>query len=142
MADAHKICQEMGIRVHGRATTHPKSNVLPARHTWARKTVRLIAERGERLGRPDHVYDVLTLLTTSGNGEIMLFSDVMDGVSKWALKNNLSSHEVPFLSGPWSNVDLHAIRSAVVYHRIEQRAAQVAFLIAAEMEDAIKELRS
>lgn len=142
MANAHRIARECGITLHGRGHHHPASTTLPRRHTWSRDAIKRIALSGERAGRPEHVYDVLTLLVSRSSGEVMLFGDVIKGTSEWMRANRVTSHEVPFLADHFADVDLVGSRDIVKRYKLRERPVQIAFLISAQMEPALEQLRA
>jgi hypothetical protein len=143
MPNAHRIASAMGIKLHGRRDNglHPRSDELPARHTWSRQAIFDIALAGERNGLPEHVYDVLGLMMSSDRNATQLFGDAIRGVSKWALRNRITTEEVTFLRQSFDDMDLRVIRQAVIHHGIDQKAAQIAFLVADHMEGAICAIR-
>lgn len=116
--------------------------MLPARHTWSRRAILEAARHGEANNLPDHPYDVLGLIIATPENSTQLFGDTIAGVSKWALKNRITTEEITFLRPAFDQVDLRTIRAAVLHHRINDRPPQMAFLVAAEMDDALRELRA
>lgn len=142
MPNAWRIAEQMGIRMHGRRDRHPGSDVLPARHTWARKAVFDIAKAGEGADLPEHVYDVLGLFLASEANQRQLFGESIRGVSAWALKHRVTSAEVPFLAPAFGEVDMKLVRQAVRHMGLRQHAPQIAFLVSSQMEDALEAIRS
>ena len=141
MPNAHRIARECGIVLHGRRTRHPCTDSLPARHTWSRRAIYDAALAGQREDLPEHVYDILGLFLTSDQNATQLYGDAIGGVSKWALRNRVTTEEVTFLRPAFAEIDLKVIRSAVLHHRIDQRAPQIGLLIASEMEPVLEQLR-
>ena len=141
MANAHRIARECGITLHGRGHLHPASPTLPPRHTWSRDAIKRIALAGEKQGNADHVYDVLTLLVSRDIGAQMLFGDVIKATSEWMRANRITSHEIPFLADPFEQVDLQGSREIVKRYALPYRPVQIAFLISAQMEPALDDLR-
>lgn len=141
MPNAWRIAESLGIRMHGRRDHHPGGEELPARHTWARKAVVDVARAGEGAGLSEHVYDVLGLFLASDGNQRQLFGDAILGVSKWALRNKVTTAEVTFLRPAFVDMDLKLIRQAVLHHRIDQRSPQIAFLVSDHMEDALRGIR-
>lgn len=125
----------MGITLHSRKDKHPV--VLPPKHTWARKTIKDVAEAGERAGNPDHIYDVLGMFMTTPVNRTQLHGETIYGVSKWMLSTGITTHEVPFLTPAFADVDLKMIRETVAMYRIPIRPPQIALLIAGVMHDAV-----
>lgn len=141
MPNAHRIARECGITLHGRKSLHPGGDRLPARHTWSRKAIHDAALAGERIDLSEHAYDVLTLFVADDDNATQLFGDAITGVSKWALRNRITTEEMAFIRVPFAGLDIHLMRAAVLHHRIDQRAPQIGLLVAAEMDQHLKELR-
>ena len=144
MPNAHRICQQMGLRLHGRRSVHPGGQALPAKHTWARKTINDAALAGERVGLEEHIFDVLGVFLDSEDNRTQLFGDAIQGVSKWALTNRVTTEEFAFLrhAAAFRDLDMRTFRETVRHYAIAPRSPQIAFLVAGHMEDALKQLRS
>lgn len=171
MPNAHKICRELGIKLHARGDKHPGK--LPAKTTWSRQAIIDVAKAGIRLDintevrrrspqtsiardaivkavrskyvggvEHDHVYNTLTLLLSSEKTNNQLYGDVILGVSHWALANSVKSEEVPFLSESFGELDIEAIRDMVHHFTIPNRPYQIALLVSEDMENAVKEMRA
>lgn len=139
MANAHRIAQDVGVRlVSPKRHGHPGGARLPPRTCYSRKTIRLIAEAGERAGHPDHAHDVLGLVLAADDG--MLFGDVIKGVSRWALRWNLSTGKVGHILPAFRAIDIYNVRQAVLHHRIDVRDVQIAFLVSGLMEPCMRRL--
>lgn len=141
MPNAHRITQEMGIRLHGRKDPYPATEYLPPRHTWARKTIYDAAVAGEREGMPEHVYDVLGVFLINEANQTQMFGDAISGVSKWMLRHRITTEEVAFMKDAFAELDIKTIREAVKHYRITPRSPQIAFLVADRMEAALWSLR-
>lgn len=154
MPNAHRIYREMGITLHTKRHMHP--GLLPSKHTWARQAIRLVAnqsepritrtETGRTIVRPakapeSHVYDVLTLFLGSDHNSTQLYGDAILGVSEWLISQKVKSDEIPFLIDPFSMIKLADLREAVRHYQIPRKPQQLAFLIAAEMEEALENIR-
>lgn len=140
MPNIHRICREMGIKLHPR--THPHVNPLPAKHTWARKAIYNTVIAGERAGLDDHVYNVLCLFSRSENNCNQLYGDAISGVSQWAVSQRIKSDEIPFLQAGFDKVDIAAIRAATQHYNIPRRSTQIALMVAGEMEHSLSEIRT
>jgi len=143
LPNSHRIAEQCGIILHGRrGKRHPRTDELPERHTWSRRAILEAARHGEGVNLPDHVFDVLGLIISTPHNSTQLFGDTISGVSKWALRNRITTEEVTFLRPAFDQVDLKLIRSTVSHHKIDVRPPQIGFLVAAEMEEALQELRT
>lgn len=143
MPNAWRIAQSMGITMHGRKDNalHPRSDALPARHTWSRQAIVDIAKAGEANCLPEHVYDILGLMLASPENSTQLFGDAIRGVSKWGVRHRVTTEEVAFLKDSFCEMDLKLIRKTVLHHGIDGRASQIAFLVADHMEAALWAIR-
>lgn len=142
MPNVHRLAREMGITVHKRSDVHPGGDALPAKHTWARKTIFDAAVAGERGGLAEHIYDVLGVFLANEVNRTQLFGDAIQGVSRWALHNRVTTEEFAFLREPLSELDLKVIRGAVRHHGLSPRSPQIAFLVADHMEAHLWALRA
>jgi len=133
----------MGIKLHGRRDVHPGGQELPARHTWARKTINDVATAGINSGLPEMVYDVLGVFLETDGNRTQLFGDAISGVAKWALRNRVTTEEFAFLrhSESFRALDMRLLRDVVRRHAISPRSPQIAFLVSDQMEAALWSLR-
>ena len=138
MANAHRIAQAAGIKLHGRSAPHPGVKCLPDRHCWAPKTIKEIAEAGEKAGVSSHIYDVLDLLLANPDGRRLLFSDVLRAVSLWALRADVDATSVAFIKPDFAMLSLRDIRESVKKRGFGHYHITMAFIIAENMETAIQ----
>lgn len=139
MANAWRICQQMGITLHSwKKDAHPR--ILPPKHTWARKAIVEAAERGERAGEPEHVYDCLSLFLSSTINSAQMYGDTISGVSRWMLKSGVNTRNIGAVKASFKEIDLSTIRATVVHYGFDQRSQQIALLIAGEMEPEIQRI--
>lgn len=141
MPNSWRIAQQMGITMHGRRSLHPGGDSLPAKHTWAGKTIRDVAEAGERSGLSEHVYDVLGVFLSNEVNRTQMFGYVIQGVSKWALHYRVKTEEFSFMREAFEALDLKLIRQTVKHHGISPVSPQIAFLVADHMESALWSIR-
>jgi hypothetical protein len=139
MANAHRIAQAVGIELRSAKRHHPGGPRLPSRVCYSRATIKWVHDRGADWNMHDHVYDVLALIVEAD--DTMLFGDVIKGVSRWATRWRLSTGQVGHVMPAFRQLDLFSIRSAVLHHKIEDRDAQIAFLVSGAMEPCMRELR-
>lgn len=139
MADLHHICGQMNVKpFSAKRRSHPGGDKLPARHTWARATIKQVHDDGLKAGLPEHVYDVLGLILESDPTQ--LYGDVISAVSVWALRWRITTDEMGFVLPAFRALDIKAIRGAVHHHKLPERAAQIAFLISGTMEPALRKI--
>lgn len=136
MANAWRICHAMGVTLHSKKDRHPQ--ILPPKHTWARKTIKDVAEEGERAGDPEHIYNVLSLFMTSEVNKTQLHGECIYGVSRWALAARVTSADIAFIAPAFADVDLKVIRDLVHLYRIPHRPPQIALLVAGAMHEAME----
>lgn len=141
MANAHRICQSLGIRLHARHDPHPGKDRLPPKHTWARQAIKLVAESGEKTGNPNMIYDVLSVFLASEDNSRCLRGDMISGVAEWFKAHGVSGAEASLLLPMFRTLDLATIWQAVEHHGIPRKSAQIAFLVASQMEDALVTVR-
>lgn len=143
MANIHRICEEMGIKLCIKKNEHPaKGTLLPYRTTWSKQSIRIIAETGEEMGNSELIYDALGLMIGNRDNAHCLFGDCISGVGRWMVKHKVTTSEVSFLKEPFNEkVKLYPILQTIKHHKIDQRPVQVALLISSAMEPHLKELR-
>lgn len=144
MANAHRICQAMDIKLQGKAKRylHPGGQGLRPRETYAGKTIRTVAETGERWDLPEHIYDVLGLITSSKPNDRYLYGDVIQAVSMWALSYRVTTEEMPFLSEPFSSIDLSALRQVAGRVPVRPKSITLAVQISGMMGKPLEALRT
>ena len=122
----------MGITLHTRRDRHP--GALPPRQTWSRQAIYDAARAGEGAGHPNHIFDLLMLLTASEATSSQLYGDVILGTSHWMLKHGIEGPVAMQIKPKFARLDIGAIRQTVRHYKIDKRQYQIAMLIAAEME--------
>ena len=138
MANAHRIAQTVGIELRSAKRHHPGGPRLPARVCYSRQSIKQVHDRGLAWQRPDHVYDVLALIRECD--DTMLFGDVIKGVSRWAIRWRVTTGQLRDIVPAFREVDLFNVRAAVLHHKIEDRDAQIAFLVSGAMEPVMRDL--
>lgn len=135
MANAWRICEEMGIQIVSRKNGW--AGELQARQTRSRATIKEIAEAGEAIGYPEMVYDVLGLFLASEANACQLYGETIQGVARWVLAARLRTADIPFVRPAFAEIDLAMIREAVQHHRIQNRPPQIGLMVAGLMEEAV-----
>jgi hypothetical protein len=138
MANAHKIAREVGVELRSGKRHHPGGPRLPPRVCYSRASIKWVHDRGVAWGLQDHAYDVLTLIREAD--DTMLFGDVIKGVSRWATRWGVTTGHMGHVLPAFRLIDLYGIRSAVLDHKIEDRDAQIAFLVSGAMKPCMKGL--
>lgn len=138
MANAWRICSEMGIEIVPRSRKY--EGPLRPRQTRSRATIKDVAETGNRIGYPDLVYDVLGLFLASPANERQLYGENIQGVARWLQSANLGTADVPFIRPAFSEIDMGWVRQSVLHYCIPMRAPQIAFVLASLMEPALEQI--
>ncbi len=139
MANIHRICQSVGIRLMTRRKMHPRQ--LPPRHTWACRTIKLLAIQGEKANYPTMAHDVLSLFLASEANSCQLYGDTISGVGIWYQANKYEPADTGFLIPAFRALDLGLIRHEVVRFGLPGKAHQIALLVASESDEDSEALR-
>jgi hypothetical protein len=138
VANAHDIARKCGLVLVSGKRRHPGTARLPPRHCYSRATIKWVHDRGEAWGLHDHVYDMLALIREAD--DTMLFGDVIKGVSRWGTRWRVTTGQMGHILPAFRLIDLYGIRAAVLHHKIEDRDAQIAFLVSGAMEPCMRGL--
>lgn len=139
MPNADKIAREYGITIM--QGSHPASDTLPTMRTWSIRAIEDVYKAGKDKGKPDHLEHVLSILTHGEEGKKMLFAKIIKGVSYWLLKQDVESHEIPFLYDGFTSISLAETVGCAQDHSIDSITKQIGSLISIQMDDALKEVR-
>lgn len=139
MPNAHKICKEMGIKLHGRKTKH--RGFLMPKECFSPKTIYEVAIRGEKAGHDNHIYDCLKLFLSSEANSCQLYGYVINGVSKWLLTNGVSTDEIYELVKDFRDIEIQTVKDSVLFYRVDNRPSCVSYDISRLMEENLERVR-